>query len=163
MLFQTHPKEIILENLKKYKPLKYNKFWWWRRYSNKDEGVHKRNTIPEKIKAGYYDFPAAFWDAQLCLVEMNELYSENIRDYGIFIEKTGVPKSRYKRLMDDYFKEENIRIQRIIDDFTNNFTLNKDQVKEKLESFDGTITELYNYFDENYSYAYGKPSWKKTF
>lgn len=164
MLFKTHSKETILQQLKKFKPLKYNKFYWWRRYSNEAEGITKRHSIEDKIKAGYYNFPASFWDAQLCLVEMNEEYLKNIKDYGLFLEKTGVTKSRYKRLMDDYEKEENIRFQRIIDDFTNGYILNETQVREVVENFDGTIQDLYNYFEENHSYAYGKPNgFKKSF
>ena len=89
MLFKTHPKEIILQQLKKFKPLKYNKFYWWRRYSNEAEGITKRHSIEDKIKAGYYDFPASFWDAQLCLVEMNEETNRIILQnlLKIFLEK----------------------------------------------------------------------------
>jgi hypothetical protein len=163
MLFRTHKEEIIQKNIKKLKPLKYNKFYWWRRYSNNEQPITKRHSILDKIKAGYYDFPAAFWDSQLCLLEMNKSYLENIKDYRIFIEKNGVTKSRYKRLMDDYNKEEQIKLQRIIDDFTNNYILKEDQVIKILENFNGTIQELYEYFEKNHSYAYGVPSFKKTF
>ena len=87
----------------------------------------------------------------------------NIKDYGLFIEKNGISKSRYKRLMDDYNKEEQVKIQRIIEDFTNSYILKEDQVIEILENFNGTIQELYEYFEKNHSYAYGVPSFKKTF
>lgn len=163
MIFLTHKKEIIQQNIKKLKPLKYNKFYWWRRYTNVESPISKHSSIKDKIKAGYYDFPASFWDAQLCLFEINESYVDNIRDYEIFLERNSIPKTRYKKLIEDYYKEEEIKLGRIIKDFTDYYILKKYEVIKILENFDGDINELYNHFEKNYSYAYGKPSYKKSF
>lgn len=163
MIFDHHKEEVIYKNIKKLKPLKYNKFYWWRRFSNNEQPITRRHSIKDKIKGGYYDFPASFWDLQLCALELNQSYSEYIKDYSIFLEKNGIVKSRYKRLLDDYHKEEQLKLQRIIEDFTNSYILKKEQVIEILENFQGNINDLYEFFERNYSYAYGKPSYKKTF
>lgn len=162
MIYSHHKEDVILQNIKNLKPTKYSKFHWWRRYNNNETSIPKKSSIPDKIKAGYYEFPASFWDAQLCLMEMNKSYIENIKDYGVFISKNGIPKSRYKRLMEDYYKEEEIKLQRIIDDFTETYTLKKEQVIEIMENFSGNIQELYELFEKEYKYAFIK-SWKRTF
>jgi len=162
MLFNTHKEERILEEISKLKPSKHNKFFHWRRYESGETPISKKSSIPDKIKAGYYNFPNSyFWGAQLSLLEMNREYSKH-RDYGKFIENSGVQKNRYKRLMEDFHKDETLKLERIVEDFTNGYILKKDQVKEILENFDGTIDELYNHFEKKYSYTYQK-TWKRSF
>jgi hypothetical protein len=151
-----HSKETILNNLSKFKPTKHNRFWWWRRYDIGEKPISKKSSILDKIEAGYYNFPESyFWQAQLALIELNEYHPEDI-------ERKGVAKSKYKRLMDDYYKDENIKLERIIEDFTNGYILKKEQVKEIIESFNGDIKELYNFFEKNHKYPI-QPIWRRSF
>jgi len=160
-IFKTHDKEIVLKEISKLKPVSHNKYFWWRKYDSTTVPILKNSTIIEKIKSGYYDFSSYFWQAQLALVELNDLYVKN-KDYGAWVESSSIIRARYKRLMEDYYKDEDERMERIINDFTKSYILKKDQVKEILENFGGTIQDLYILFEEKYKYNI-QPSWKRTF
>ena len=55
-----------------------------------------------------------------------------------------------------------MKLQRIIEDFTDGYILEKEQVINIMETFDGTIEELYKHFEEKYKYPYLK-TWKRSF
>ena len=151
-----HKQEIISKNLSKFGPIKRNKFFWWRKYDTGETPISKRSSIPDKIKAGYYNFPESyFWQAQQSLLDLRNQHPEDI-------EKRGMVRSRYKRLMEDYYKDENIKLERIVEDFTNGYILKKEQVKEILETFEGDVNDLYNFFEKNFKYPI-LPVWKRSF
>lgn len=151
-----HSEETVNKNLLKFNPIKYNRFFWWRKYDTGEKIISKRSSISDKIKAGYYDFPESyFWQSQKALIDFEHQHPEDI-------EKRGVVRSRYKRLMEDYHKDESIKLERIVEDFTNGYILKKDQVLEIMESFDGSILEMYEFFEKNYKYPIS-PIWKRSF
>ena len=159
---QTHSEDVILQNIKNLKPASYNKFYWWRTFKSDEIPIKKKSPIEDKIKAGYYNFPNHyFWAAQLSLLEMNK-EQDRLGSYDKMIELHGKKKNRYKRLMEDFYKEEQIKLERIFEDFTEEYTLKKDKAKEIIENFDGTIEELYQLFEKKYKYTFGK-SWSRTF
>ena len=86
---------------------------------------------------------------------MSKLHPEDI-------EKKTTVKNRYKRLMEDYHKDETIKLERIIEDFTDGYILKKEQVIEILEKFGFDLENLYIHFEKNYKYPIAK-SWKRTF
>jgi hypothetical protein len=152
----VHKEETILKEISKLKPSNKNKFYWWRRFETGEQPLSKRSYIPDKIEAGYYDFPISyFWQAQQALLELSKQHPGDIEI------KTKI-RSRYKRLMEDYYKDENIKLERIVEDFTNGYILKKEQVKEIMESFGYDIRDLYIHFEKNYKYPIAK-SWKRTF
>lgn len=156
MSLSYHSQETISKELSKFPPISYNKFYWWRRHSTGETPISKKTSIEDKIKAGYYSFPSSyFWQSQQALIELEDFHPEDI-------EKRGVVKTRYKRLTEDYHKDENIKLQRIIEDFTDGYVCKKEQVLEIMETFDGTIEELYQHFEEKYKYPYLK-TWKRSF
>lgn len=151
-----HSEKIILKEISKLTPCSYNKFRWWRKYITGETPISKRATIKDKIDVGYYDFPKSyFWQAQQALLELKNYHPEDL-------EKRGLIRTRYKRLMEDYYKEENIKLERIIEDFTNGYMLKKEQVKEILENFGGDIRDLYIMFEKKYKYPI-QPTYKRSF
>lgn len=160
-IFDTHREDVILQNINKLSISPKNKFYWWRKYNHSHKPISKRDTIINKINIGYYDFSSYFWEAQLSLLELNKLY-QNKPDYEIWLENSSRGRSRYKRLIEDFHKEENERLNNLYEDFTNNYKLNKEQVIQVIENFDGTIKELYNHFENNYKYKIF-PSYKRSF
>jgi hypothetical protein len=156
MSLTHHSKENISKEISKLTPISYNRFYWWRKYATGETPISKRSSIEDKIKAGYYNFPTSyFWQSQQALAELDNFHPEDI-------EKRGIVKTRYKRLTEDYHKDENIKLQRIIEDFTDGYILKKEQVLEVMETFDGTIEELHQHFETKYRYAYLK-TYKKSF
>ena len=151
-----YDKNIILRKLLKYKPLKYNKFFWLRSYDTGEINISKKSTILEKIKAGYYSFPESYLlQSKLAFIELNEHHPEDI-------EKIAISNRRYKRLLNDYYKDEEIKLYRIVKDFTKEFLIDEEKIKQVMENFDGDIYELYEYLEKNYKYPL-KKTWKRSF
>ena len=149
-------KEYILKKLSKFEPISNNRFFWWRKYNTGESKISKKSSILDKIEAGYYDFPESyFYQSKLALIEWEE---QNMDD----IDKQVKNRNRYKRLMDDYHKDEIVKLERILTDFTYNYILKEDQVKDIMESHDGDIKSLYNLFEEKFRYPI-KRSWKRSF
>lgn len=162
MLYDHQPKEVIEKEISKLIPINHNPYFWWRRWKPKKEILHKRKSLLEKINNGDFDTPHFYWQAQYSLMELNKLYNES--SFETFIEKSAVERRRYNRLIDEYYKEEDNRLKQLIFEFTNNFTIRTEEEVEKIIlEFGGTIKELYNYFEKNYKFSYGIPSWKRTF
>lgn len=151
-----HSEEIINKNLSKFNPIKRNRFFWWRKYDTGEIPISKRSSIPDKIKAGYYNFPESyFWQSQQALIDFKHQHPEDV-------EKRGVVRSRYKRLMEDYHKDEQVKMERIIEDFTNGYMLKKEQVINVMENFNGSILEMYEFFEKNHKFPI-QPTWKISF
>ena len=160
MIKNIHKEELILQNLKGLK-VSNNKYYWWRKYEYPKIQINRSTTLLEKIKMGYYSFPLYFWEAQQSLLILNNLYKPNINQ-EVWLEISYRERIRYKKLLENFYKDENEILNQLYNDFTKEFTLDKIQVVEEIEKFDGTILELYNHFLQNFKYKI-YPSWKRTF
>lgn len=151
----TYSLEIIITKLKKFTPIKYNRFYWWRDYDIGEKPIHKRSSIEDKIKAGYYNFPESYyWQMQKTLLDISQTHLDDI-------EKISFLRSKHKRLLKDYYTDENEKLKRLREDFISGYNIKKEEVEEILENFNGTIEELYIYFETKYKYRIF-PSRKST-
>ena len=55
---------------------------------------------------------------------------------------------RYKKLMEDFEKEETARMIALYDAFTTEYKITKEELDEKFLKFNGTILDFYNYAEE---------------
>ena len=54
-------------------------------------------------------------------------------------------RTRRKRLLDDFEKEENDKLKRIFKEFEKNFAATKEQIEEEMFRFVGNLGEFYYY------------------
>jgi hypothetical protein len=125
-------------------PKKYNKYQWWRRYQEVQELDEKAPT-GLKILNGDYDYPNYFYEAQ------HEIYrmSDEVKDMKMNedrVDRINLYMERYRRLMEDGYKEENKRLMALKKKLTKEFKIAQEDLEEIMENFDGTIAELYLYF-----------------
>jgi hypothetical protein len=59
-------------------------------------------------------------------------------------------RTRRKRLLDDFEKEENDKLKRIFKEFTKNFVATEEQIEEEMFRFVGTLGEFYYYMGVRY-------------
>jgi hypothetical protein len=52
---------------------------------------------------------------------------------------------RRRKLLEDYEKEENKRVQKLKTAFRNTFSIDKEQLESIMENFDGSLLDLYHY------------------
>lgn len=142
-MYKTHPKSRVEKELSKLKPLKYNKFMWWRRYTSPNSLLQKRtSTFYDRIENGDYDFSHYFWQAQQVEIEINEKHAK-AKDYQDFLDLTQLDKARRKRLYEDFIKDENEKLEIIKRNVCKVFGLTEEEYYTKVENFDGTLSEFW--------------------
>ena len=66
-------------------------------------------------------------------------------DYRDQIDKTAIDIARYRRLIIDFEKEEQNRIQEFIESFTKAFNLTREELYANLETWEGDVLSFYDY------------------
>jgi hypothetical protein len=142
-----HSREVVMKHIKKLQPLNYNKFMWWRTHTDKVVPLGKRAPLKERILNGDFNPSSFFWQAQLSLYTAKDKLDLTKHDTRYQIELCAVDLARYKRLMEDFKKEETSRMEALYSAFTDAYQITKEELEEKFLNFHGTILDFYNYAD----------------
>jgi len=76
----------------------------------------------------------------------------HIKDPSIRHESQTLFRERYRRLMNDFEKDEPQRLESYVKTMTGLFEIEKDELEKKMENFDGTLKELYILIKTNYNF-----------
>jgi hypothetical protein len=145
-----HSKEIVNKEISKLQSLKYNQFYWWRKFKEKSP-LSTKDAVHARIDNGDFDFSSYYWQAQYALLEMEEK-TGHIKDPSIRHESQTLFRERYRRLMNDFEKDEPQRLESYVKTMTGLFEIEKDELEKKMETFDGTLKELYILIKTNYNF-----------
>jgi len=145
-----HSKETINRELNKLQPLKYNQFFWWRKFKEKSP-LSSKDAVHARIDNGDFNFSSYYWQAQYALLEMEEK-TGHIKDPSKRHESQTIYRERHRRLMKDFEKDEPERLESYIKAITSLFQIEKDELEKKMEIFDGTLKELYTLIKTNYDF-----------
>jgi hypothetical protein len=146
----VHSKEIVNKEINKLQPLKYNQFYWWRKFKEKSP-LSTKDALHARIDNGDFDFSSYYWQAQYALIEMEEK-TGHIKDPSIRHESQTLFRERHRRLMKDFEKDEPLRLETYVKSMTSLFEIEKDELEKKMEEFDGTLKELYTLIKTNYNF-----------
>ena len=100
-------REQLEKKFSKLRKLNYNAFRWWRMYDNPNKPLCNRSPFRDRILNGDFDYSHYKYQADWCEHEMNDIARECGDDIGKFVEKTSLLRSRRKRLLEDFEKDEN--------------------------------------------------------
>ena len=145
-----HSKETIHKQISKLQQLKYNQFYWWRKFKDKSP-LSSKEAVHTRIDNGDFDFSSYYWQAQYALVEMEEK-TGHISDPGNRHEAQTIYRERWRRLMNDYEKDESQRLIEYKKAITGLFEIEDEDLEKKMEEFDGTLKELYTLIKINYNF-----------
>lgn len=145
-----HSKETVNRELSKLQPLKYNQFFWWRKFKEKSP-LSSKDAVHARIDNGDFDFSSYYWQAQYALLEMEEK-TGHISDPSKRHESQTIYRERYRRLMKDFEKDEPQRLDDYIKAITSLFEIEKEDLEKKMETFDGTLKELYTLIKTTYNF-----------
>lgn len=145
-----HSKETINKELNKLQPLKYNQFFWWRKFKEKSP-LSSKDALHARIDNGDFNFSSYYWQAQYALLEMEEK-TGHISDPSKRHESQTIYRERYRRLMKDFEKDEPQRLDDYIKAVTSLFEIEKEDLEKKMETFDGTLKELYTLIKTTYDF-----------
>lgn len=124
---------------------------WWRRYKSTNNPLHKLSPLIDKIRNGDFDFSLYFWDSQLCEYEISLKGKKNLDLYG-WIEDTKIDRTRRKKLLEDFEKDENEKLLNLETSFLKEFRISKERYYLEIDQFDGTIEEFYFHLKNKLKY-----------
>jgi len=145
-----HTKETVNKEISKLQPLKYNQFFWWRKFKEKSP-LSSKDAVHARIDNGDFDFSSYYWQAQYALLEMEEK-TGHIKDPSTRHEAQTIYRERYRRLMNDFEKDEPLRIENYKKNITGLFEIEKEELESKMETFEGTLRELYDLIKATYNF-----------
>ena len=145
-----HSKETVNREIAKLQPLKYNQFFWWRKFKEKSP-LSSKDAMHARIDNGDFDFSSYYWQAQYAIHEMEEK-TNHIDDPANRHEAQTIYRERWRRLMNDFEKDEPQRLENYIKSMTSIFEIEKEELERKMENFEGTLKELYILIKSNYGF-----------
>jgi hypothetical protein len=146
----TLSRERLQQEFSKLQKLNYNQFRWWRMYDAKNKPLDKRQPLRDRILNGDYEFSHYWYQAAWVEHELNDLQKECGADDAKFVEKGAVLRARRKRLLEDFEKDEKEKLEELYREFPKYFRVSKDQVKEEMAKFSGSLIDFYYHMDEKY-------------
>ena len=140
---------------KKPKGGKRTPFYWWRRFKS-HKSLPYRASLIDKIRNGDFEYPKLFEHAEWELQWMEEDQKKFIKDYKgfdptsdrLYHDIESRYRKRYNLLIEDGDKVERDRLQRLKEQLSKKFNINKDLISKWMETFDGTTEQLYDYCAE---------------
>ena len=122
---------------------KYNCYQWWRRYQTRN-CLNKKAPLYDKIVNGDYDPSTYLYQADH---EMHLLADklQGVKHPDEAHDIKGLFMERRRRLLIDYEKEEASIMAELKRDFIKTFKIEKQQLESLMETFDGSLLELYTY------------------
>jgi hypothetical protein len=139
-------REFLEEQLVKLTLKRYNQFVWWRRYEVR-QTLTEKAPLHSKIVNGDYEHSDYYYQAQM----ENYLLEDKIKDIKYFedqLEHRSLFGARWKRLIDDYEKDEKEIVRKMKKDFKATFGISGDELELIMEDFDGTTLDLYTRIKE---------------
>jgi hypothetical protein len=143
-----HDRNTVEANLARYQPLNYNRFMWWRSHTDGIKPLGKRAHLRDRIKNGDFNESSYYMQAQLALHNAKDKVDLTKHDHSDQLEILAVDLARYKRLMEDFEKEENARLEALYDAFTSTFKMTRSQLEEELCNWPGELLSYYDYCKE---------------
>lgn len=143
-------REKLLKEFSKLQKINYNQFRWWRSYQSKNKPLDKRIPLRDRILNGDFDFSHYWYQAAWVEHDLNDLEIECKGDVGLFVEKGAVLRARRKRLLEDFERDEKEKLEGLYNEFPKYFKISKDQVKEEMLKFSGSLIDFYYYIDDKY-------------
>jgi len=121
----------------------YNQFQWWRRYQTRNT-LHDKVPLEQRILNGDFEHSDYYYQA----LHENYLLEDKIKGkvyYEDMLDDVSLFRTRYKRLMDDYEKDEKELIKDLRKNIRTITKITYEELDQIMETFDGTTHELFIY------------------
>ena len=113
------------------------------------ETLHPYKPLYDKIKNGDYDVSDYFYQSKYALELMEEKLS-TIKNPEDKHEQRGLWMERYRRLNEDYAKDEANIMKALIKDFKITFRVTEEELYSYMEECEGDLLCLYNTVKQDY-------------
>ena len=141
-----HTEEWLESYFKKnYFKMPYNRFMWWKSYTPKNKPLPSNASFKQKVENGDFDLSPYKFEAELVEHRLRKKWIE-CKDTAKFLEVAAVDIARRKRLLEDHEKDETKKLETFFKAATQTFSLEKNEIEDYLNSFDGDTVQEFYYF-----------------
>jgi hypothetical protein len=138
-----HDIKVVNKHLSHLQKLNYSQFRWWRNFQV-PKPLPKTELMIKRIKNGDFETSPYFWMAQAALHEKLENDNNNKIEPYEQRKRGSMLLTKYEKLMHDFEKDEEERIETFIKDSCKSMGFDKEEFKYEFESYPDTIEEFYN-------------------
>jgi hypothetical protein len=143
-------KEQLDKKFSNLRKLKYNQFRWWRMYDNPKPPLHHKQSLRDRILNGDFEYSHYKYQAEWCEHEINQIWGECYPDIGKFNEMSSLLRTRRKRLLEDFEKDENNKLSELMSLFTKHCKLSIEEVEEEMLKSRGSLIDFYYIIKDKY-------------
>ena len=140
-----HSRDVVEQNLARYQPLNYNRFMWWRSYTDGIKPLSKRVTLKERIVNGDFNESSYFMQAQLALHNAKDKVDLNKHNLSDQLDILAMDLTRYKRLMEDFNKEDNARLEALYNSFISTFNMTRTEFIDEICEWTDDLLSYYKH------------------
>ena len=119
-------------------------------YDDPKQKLHPRSPLRDRIMNGDFDYSHYKYQAMWCEHDINDLFTKYHNDSGRYVEESSLLRTRRKRLLEDFEKDEKEKLKTLTTEFTKYFKCDKDQVEYEMENCEGSLLDLYYIIEEKY-------------
>ena len=146
----TTSRKQLDKKFSKLRKLNYNAFRWWRMYDNPNKPLDNKSLLRDRILNGDFDYSHYKYQSDWCEHEMNEIALKCGDDIGKYVEMTSLLRSRRKRLLEDFEKDEFNKLEILFQQLAKHFKIDKEQAIEEALKCRGELIDLYYIIEEKY-------------
>jgi len=150
--FSPKHSEEWLDNYfkKNYYKKPYDRFKWWRNYVEKNKPLSNRSPLRDRILNGDFDVGSYKYEAEVVEHRINKKFKEFFNDQGKYVEESSLDRARRKRLLEDFEKDEERKLNDLAKHFSDLIGITQEKVLDELADFDDTLIEFYYAITEKY-------------
>ena len=126
-------------------------FYWYRRFKTHKSLPYKARLL-DKIENGDFEYSELFqqadWELHWMKDEQKE-FKQNYKGFDnpendtLYMDIEIKARKRWSKLMEDGMKDEQNKMDKLINGLHRLFKVSKDTIREEMEEFDGTTKEFY--------------------
>ena len=126
-------------------------FYWYRRFKTHKSLPYKARLL-DKIENGDFEYSEFFQQADWELHWMKDEQKEFIQNYKgfdnpendtLYMDIEIKARKRWSKLIEDGMKDEQNRMDKLVNGLYRLFKVSKDIIREEMNEFDGTTKEFY--------------------
>ena len=126
-------------------------FYWYRRFRAHKPLPYKARLL-DKIENGDFEYSEFFQQADWELHWMKDEQKEFIQNYKgfdnpendtLYMDIEIKARKRWSKLIEDGMKDEQNRMDKLVNGLYRLFKVSKDTIRDEMEEFDGTTKEFY--------------------
>lgn len=126
----------------------YDRFQWWRGFTPKTRPLAKSKPLLAKIRNGDFNQSSMQMEAYLVEHKLNELLEQIGPEF--FHEESSLPLARRKRLLEDFYADEEKKLIELRQQFCKEFNIDRDTYEKEAEKCSKDLEGFYLYMEKKY-------------